>query len=830
MLEDAELHLVETLDEAQAFLSWLGERRPVLGLDTETTGLRPYATDHLRLVQFGDARTGWAVSYRNWRGLIEQALGQYDGPVALHNANFDLHFLAQAGLPLPPLHRLHDTMLMDHLLDPMRAHGLKAVGERLWPGSGAGQFELDNDMRRNKWTWATVPENLRSYWVYSAWDPVLTARVAENLWPQIHERGLVDQYHREMAVQDIAYRMERKGLLIDPAYTDGLRAEWSTEMHELEAELEALGVGNPSAARQVAQAMQLTENWEPDDWTETGQPKMDEKVLKGIDSEISRRVLRFRRLRKWIGTYLETFLRDRDENDRLHPSIRTLRARTGRMSITGPPMQTLPSAKSGYGYHIRRCIVVPPGKALWAIDYDIQELRLFAHYSGDPAYMEAFAGGRDLHSYIAQLVYQDPTIGKGDQRREIAKNCMVPGTRVLTRDLRWVPVETLKAGDKILAFDENQNEGSHSRSKMRRVRDGVVTSTGIAIRPTMNVYLVDGTRLTVTDNHMFLVTTNKSNKSVWVEAQHLTPTMEIIKYLNVWDEDTSKDAGWLAGMLDGEGHLTAGPTGPDIGVCQNPGPTSDRLERLLGPKWCAVRTNRNVRAWNLRGTWADRAEFLGSIRPERLVAKFPVGFALQSANRIRIDRVERAPDQPVVLLSTDTETYFSEGFGSHNTGYARLYGAGPDKIADTAGVTAEEVRHFMQTFDATFTRAGEFIKELDTIGRRRLVEEGRPYVVTWGGRTLPADPDRIYALLNYLIQGTAADVLKVKMLELDGAGLGDSMLLPVHDELLFEFDEGDTEGPELARKIMEEHDAFSVPLLCGASGPYPDWGSKYLKE
>lgn len=586
MLEDAELHLVETLDEAQAFLSWLGERRPVLGLDTETTGLRPYATDHLRLVQFGDARTGWAVSYRNWRGLIEQALGQYDGPVALHNANFDLHFLAQAGLPLPPLHRLHDTMLMDHLLDPMRAHGLKAVGERLWPGSGAGQFELDNDMRRNKWTWATVPENLRSYWVYSAWDPVLTARVAENLWPQIHERGLVDQYHREMAVQDIAYRMERKGLLIDPAYTDGLRAEWSTEMHELEAELEALGVGNPSAARQVAQAMQLTENWEPDDWTETGQPKMDEKVLKGIDSEISRRVLRFRRLRKWIGTYLETFLRDRDENDRLHPSIRTLRARTGRMSITGPPMQTLPSAKSGYGYHIRRCIVVPPGKALWAIDYDIQELRLFAHYSGDPAYMEAFAGGRDLHSYIAQLVYQDPTIGKGDQRREIAK---------------------------------------------------------------------------------------------------------------------------------------------------------------------AV-------------------------------------------------------------------------------GYARLYGAGPDKIADTAGVTAEEVRHFMQTFDATFTRAGEFIKELDTIGRRRLVEEGRPYVVTWGGRTLPADPDRIYALLNYLIQGTAADVLKVKMLELDGAGLGDSMLLPVHDELLFEFDEGDTEGPELARKIMEEHDAFSVPLLCGASGPYPDWGSKYLKE
>ncbi|HYE80364.1 MAG TPA: hypothetical protein VEI97_20495, partial [bacterium] len=71
---DAQLNLITNVDEAQAFMRWLGERRPVLGLDTETTGLKPYAGDYVRMVQFGDAKTGWAISVHHWRGLIEQAL------------------------------------------------------------------------------------------------------------------------------------------------------------------------------------------------------------------------------------------------------------------------------------------------------------------------------------------------------------------------------------------------------------------------------------------------------------------------------------------------------------------------------------------------------------------------------------------------------------------------------------------------------------------------------------------------------------------------------------------------------------------------------------
>lgn len=577
MLEGAALHFVETVEEAAAFMRWLSERRPILGVDTETTGLRPYAGDTLRLVQFGDAKTGWSISYRQWRGLIEQALQLYTGPVVLHNLNFDRHFLTQAGLPFPSLERQHDSMLMDHLLDPARAHALKAVGERYWPGSSAGQYQLDEDKHKNKWDWATIPEDWLSYWSYAAWDPVLTCRIAERHWPQIHGTYL-EQYQREVAVQDLAFRLERRGLSIDPVYTSNLLQEWTWEMDALQAELNQLGLDNPSSNFQIAQAMQLTEDWDPDDFTETGAPKVDEKVLKGIDSEISRRVLRFRRLRKWTGSYLATFLRERDADDRVHPSIRTLRARTGRMSITDPALQTLPR-----GPEIRNCIVAPQGQLLWSIDQANVEVRLFAHLSQDPDLMEAVRAGENLHEFAARQVFQEPDFKKANdiERYTLAKNSQL-------------------------------------------------------------------------------------------------------------------------GML---------------------------------------------------------------------------------------------------------------------------YGAGPAKIAETAHTTLEAATAFYNGYKERFKGADAIMRTLDTTGRQRLIETGRPFIYTWGGRYSPADSDRIYSLLNYWCQGSASDIFKTMMLELDAAGFGDAMVLPVHDELLFQFPTGDNTSIQDAAKVMTWPDRLTVPLTVGVSGPADRWGA-----
>ena len=82
-LEHVELELVNSVDLAAEFMRWLGERRTVLGFDTETGGLDP-EREPLRLVQFGDADKGWAIPWERWGGVALEALTKYEGPLVAH--------------------------------------------------------------------------------------------------------------------------------------------------------------------------------------------------------------------------------------------------------------------------------------------------------------------------------------------------------------------------------------------------------------------------------------------------------------------------------------------------------------------------------------------------------------------------------------------------------------------------------------------------------------------------------------------------------------------------------------------------------------------------
>ncbi len=102
--------------------------------------------------------------------------------------------------------------------------------------------------------------------------------------------------------------------------------------------------------------------------------------------------------------------------------------------------------------------------------------------------------------------------------------------------------------------------------------------------------------------------------------------------------------------------------------------------------------------------------------------------------------------------------------------------------------------------------------------------EGRAYVRAPSGRLHLADSDALYKLCNYLIQGTAADVLKQKLVALDMAGFGDETLFPIHDEVLFDFPVfGIEDHVAEAENLMQDLTSFSVPLTVEASAPMDNW-------
>lgn len=161
--------------------------------------------------------------------------------------------------------------------------------------------------------------------------------------------------------------------------------------------------------------------------------------------------------------------------------------------------------------------------------------------------------------------------------------------------------------------------------------------------------------------------------------------------------------------------------------------------------------------------------------------------------------------------------------------YGRLYGAGVAKQAITAGVPEEQMRAVSDAFDTRYPGMQLFQKAVEQKGLERLQEEGQGYVTTWTGRRLPCDEDRVYTLVNYLVQGGAAEIFKSNLVKLDQADLTDLLIVPVHDEIVLNAPREDAEEvKELVRKCMTTTDGWSVPLTADADGPMENWGAKYV--
>lgn len=428
-LDALQLRLVATPDDACDFLRWLGERRPVLAIDTETTGLKWWTPNFLRMVQFGDGRSGWSIPVTWYGRVIEIALrrlAEDHAPTVFHNAKFDFHALRVGGFTLPDTRRAHDTKLMHHVWRNELPHSLKpATVDLIGPEAGIGQGTLNRRCAQLGWSmtdcWGRIPVDDPAYWVYAALDTSLTAVLAEKLWPQL-DTTMSKAYENALAVEHLMYRLEARGLRVDPMYAQRLRRDWVAEAAGLREELDAYGLANPSSGKQLA-ALLDDEGWVPEEWTDTGQPKLDRVVLAelsertGVTGEVAVRVVRYKRLVKWVGSYLDTFIKDRDATDHVHPSVNVFGARTGRDSVNAPPLQQLPR-----GPEIRTAILPEEGHELWSIDYDAQEMRLLAAYSRDPGLAAAFHRGEDIHSWVASLVYGVPLDAVPKDLRQIAKS------------------------------------------------------------------------------------------------------------------------------------------------------------------------------------------------------------------------------------------------------------------------------------------------------------------------------------------------------------------------------------------------------------------------
>ena len=439
-LGDVQLHLVNNVDEAQKFLSWLGERRPynAISIDTETGEMPGGPREHalspwhgqLRLVQIGDGQQGWAIPWKEWAGVFYEAMDKFDGPIVCHNIAFEARWFDVHSHWKMPWERAHDTMIMAHIIDPLGSGALKRLAALHVDGRAVAlQDTLDTSLATNGWTWGTVPVEFQPYWAYGALDTVLTMRIWEQFWQkcgpgQPYSRA----YELEMAARKIVTRMEINGARIDLDYS-------KRKFDELTSYAESV----KSWAKQTYNGVSITSNVqlvrlfegmgaEITAYTPSGQKSADKDqlALLAIDGNpevknLAEVVLKQRKADKLANTYFLNFIND-NVNGFVHPSVKTLGARTSRMSIQNPALQTLPK-----GDDTVRTAFIPKDEdhVIITSDLDQVEFRMFASLSKDPNLITLFnradATGSDPFTEIGREIYNDPTMQRSDKRRSLIK-------------------------------------------------------------------------------------------------------------------------------------------------------------------------------------------------------------------------------------------------------------------------------------------------------------------------------------------------------------------------------------------------------------------------
>src|SRR3978361_225208 len=119
-------------------------------------------------------------------------------------------------------------------------------------------------------------------------------------------------------------------------------------------------------------------------------------------------LMEYRELAKLENTYLDALpALVHPHTQRIHTSFNQTVATTGRLSSSDPNLQNIPIRRE-LGRDVRRGFVPRTGWTLMAADYSQIELRLLAHLSDDPLFVQAFRSGGDIHRQTAALIFDVP--------------------------------------------------------------------------------------------------------------------------------------------------------------------------------------------------------------------------------------------------------------------------------------------------------------------------------------------------------------------------------------------------------------------------------------
>ena len=382
-----------------------------LAFDIETNGLIRQGMDKIHCIVAQDIDTGEVhkftpSNYRDGLKLLQDATELWG-----HNIiGYDIPAIQTIHPRWSPRGLVRDTLILSRLLftdlldrdfrsrpanmpgNLYGRHSLESWGHRLGVHKSEFGKSLDGD-------WSTfTPEMLE----YCAQDVVVSVALVKLFEPKLEQYAAsIDTEHK---MRDTFYWVPGKNMT--PKRSN------KTKGYVEGAEFCKLTEFNPTSRFHIGWAFQQFRGWEPTEFTDSGQPKIDESILKGIGTEEALAFARILELQKHLGQLSEgknAWLKNVTPENKLHHSC-VLATNTGRMAHMRPNLAQVPSA-----HEYRELFTAGPNRVVVGADASGLELRCLGHY------LHPFDGGRfadtvvngDIHTDLAEIYGTDRKTGKG---------------------------------------------------------------------------------------------------------------------------------------------------------------------------------------------------------------------------------------------------------------------------------------------------------------------------------------------------------------------------------------------------------------------------------
>ena len=157
-----------------------------------------------------------------------------------------------------------------------------------------------------------------------------------------------------------------------------------------------------------------------------------------------------------------------------------------------------------------------------------------------------------------------------------------------------------------------------------------------------------------------------------------------------------------------------------------------------------------------------------------------------------------------------------------NITFGIIYGIGSNKLSQQLRTTQKEAASYKKKYLDSIEGSRKFIRGvMDAVANRGWIKNRY-------GRVYKIPVDKAYKGVNYLVQGTSADILNERLIEVTRLleSKKSSVLLQVHDEIICEIH--DSEMVELPSQISNllEQNSLGIPLFIDTEVCYPSWATK----